>query len=340
MNKWYMQSGREDDIAISSRIRLARNLKNFPYSARMSAEQRAQVNALVWDAVSKGGFSGGAELRYVDMEKLTAIEAFSMVERHIISPEFAKNRQGKAVILSKDESISIMLGEEDHIRIQVLRSGFDLESAYDIAEKLDNLISESVEIAFSDTLGYLTECPTNLGTGLRASVMLHLPALDGNASIGKLANSVAKIGLTVRGVYGEGSRSKASLFQLSNQITLGISEATAISNLKSITAQLISQERAARHQAPPIRLDDRVHRALGILQNARILTSDEMFGLLSSVRLGVSMGFIEGIPPRVLTTLMFECGAYTIQLKGEMDADERDTLRSRLIRERLSRSAE
>lgn len=335
MNKWYMQSGAEDDIIISSRIRLARNLKNYPFTSKISLQQRQEVCRAVWDAVSKGGFSGGDELRFIEMDKLSNVEAFSMVERHIISPEFAKNRRGKAVILSVDESISIMLGEEDHIRIQVLKAGFDLDSAYDIAEKLDNLIAESLEIAFSDTLGFLTECPTNLGTGLRASVMLHLPALDANSSVGRLANSVAKLGLTVRGVYGEGSRSTASLFQLSNQVTLGIGESVAISNLKSITAQLISQEKAARNQASAVRLDDRVNRALGILKNSRILTSDEMFGLLSSTRLGISMGFIENIAPDVLTTLMFECGAYTIQLKGEMEAEERDILRSKIIRERL-----
>lgn len=335
MNKWYMQSGAEDDIIISSRIRLARNLKNYPFTSKISLQQRQEVCRAVWDAVSKGGFSGGDELRFIEMDKLSNVEAFSMVERHIISPEFAKNRRGKAVILSVDESISIMLGEEDHIRIQVLKAGFDLDSAYDIAEKLDNLIAESLDIAFSDTLGFLTECPTNLGTGLRASVMLHLPALDANSSVGRLANSVAKLGLTVRGVYGEGSRSTASLFQLSNQVTLGIGESAAISNLKSITAQLISQEKAARNQASAVRLDDRVNRALGILKNSRILTSDEMFGLLSSTRLGISMGFIENIAPDVLTALMFECGAYTIQLKGEMEAEERDILRSKIIRERL-----
>lgn len=335
MNKWYMQSGAEDDIIISSRIRLARNLKNYPFTSKISLQQRQEVCRAVWDAVSKGGFSGGDELRFIEMDKLSNVEAFSMVERHIISPEFAKNRRGKAVILSVDESISIMLGEEDHIRIQVLKAGFDLDSAYDIAEKLDNLIAESLDIAFSDTLGFLTECPTNLGTGLRASVMLHLPALDANSSVGRLANSVAKLGLTVRGVYGEGSRSTASLFQLSNQVTLGIGESAAISNLKSITAQLISQEKAARNQASAVRLDDRVNRALGILKNSRILTSDEMFGLLSSTRLGISMGFIENITPDVLTALMFECGAYTIQLKGEMEAEERDILRSKIIRERL-----
>lgn len=336
MNKWYMADGKDDDIVVSSRIRLARNLKNYPYSSRLNASQREEVNKAVWNAVSKGGFSGGSELRYIDMGALSQIEAFSMVERHIISPEFAKNRQGKAVILSKDESVSIMLGEEDHIRIQVLKPGFDLESAYGTAEKLDNLICESCEIAFSDTLGFLTECPTNLGTGLRASVMLHLPALDSGAAIGRLANSVAKIGLTVRGVYGEGSRSKASLFQLSNQVTLGISEQASISNLKSITGQLISQERAARAQASRVSVDDRVNRALGVLKCSRLMSGDEMFGLLSSVRLGVSMGFIENIKPSSLTTLMFECGAYTIQLKGEMESEERDILRSNILRERLS----
>lgn len=336
MNKWYMLSGAEDDVCVSSRIRLARNLKSYPFPSMMTDEQRKTVNKLVWEALQKGGFSGNFELRFIEMDKISDIEAFSMVERHIISPNFAKYREGRGLILSSDESVSIMLGEEDHIRIQVLYPGFGLHEAYDIADKIDTLISESLEIAFDSRLGYLTECPTNLGTGLRASVMLHLPALSATTAISRLSASVAKLGLTVRGIYGEGSTSKASLYQLSNQVTLGLSEESAISNLKSIASQLAAQEKAARGQWSPVYIEDKAYRALGMMRSARIMSSDELFGLLSAVRLGVSMGLIKEIKPCTLTSLMFEAGANTIQLKGEMSGDERDISRAKLVRERLT----
>lgn len=336
MNKWYMRPGKEDDVCLSSRIRLARNLKNYPFPSKMTLQQRQEVCRAVWEAVQKGGFDGPLKLRYVEMDKISDTEAYSMVERHIISPNFAKYRAGRGLILSSDESVSIMLGEEDHIRIQVIAPGLDLHEAYDLADKLDTLLCESLEIAFDRRLGFLTECPTNLGTGLRASVMLHLPALSATGAIGRLSSSVAKLGLTVRGLYGEGSESKASLYQLSNQVTLGLSEETAISNLKSIAAQLMTQEKAARGQWSRIYMEDKAWRALGILRTARMMSSDELFGMLSAVRLGVSLGLIEGITPSTLTTLMFEAGANTIQLKGPMDEEDRDVFRAGLVRERLA----
>ena len=189
MNKWYMRPGKEDDVCLSSRIRLARNLKNYPFPSKMTLQQRQEVCRAVWEAVQKGGFDGPLKLRYVKMDKISDTEAYSMVERHIISPNFAKYRAGRGLILSSDESVSIMLGEEDHIRIQVIAPGLDLHEAYDLADKLDTLLCESLEIAFDRRLGFLTECPTNLGTGLRASVMLHLPALSATGAIGRLCKA-------------------------------------------------------------------------------------------------------------------------------------------------------
>lgn len=337
MDKWYMGSGCEDDVCVSSRIRLARNLKNYPFPPKMTLDQRKTVNTIVWDAVQKGGFDGSLKLRLIEMDQVSDIEAYSMVERHIISPNFAKYREGRGLILSYDESVSIMLGEEDHIRIQVIKPGLELHEAYHIADRLDTLIGESIDVAFDSRLGYLTECPTNLGTGLRASVMLHLPALTATSAIGRLSSSVGKLGLTVRGMYGEGSNgSNACLYQLSNQVTLGLSEESAISNLKSIAGQLIAQEKAARGQWSRVYMEDKAWRALGLLRTARILSSDELLGLLSAVRLGVSLGLIPDIRPAALTTLLFEAGANTIQLKGEMNEDDRDVFRANLVRQRLA----
>ncbi len=339
MNKWYMNAGPRDDIVVSSRVRLARNLKKYPFPGRMSLEQAKEVALQVKEAVEKGGFSGGLTMRFVDMASLSEMEAWSLVERHCISPDFAKNRQGRYCIISADESVSIMLGEEDHIRLQVILPGFALGEAYQTADRLDRLICESLEIAFDENLGYLTACPTNLGTGLRASVMLHLPALSGAGAISRLTSSVSKVGLTVRGMYGEGTDAKANFYQLSNQVTLGISEQSAIENLTSIATQLITQEKAARGQADRLRLEDKAWRAFGLLQTARLLSGEELFALLSALRLGVSMGILTDIAPATLTTLMFQGGANTLQLTGEKSPAERDEARAKMARMALGGSA-
>lgn len=215
-------------------------------------------------------------LKYIDMADVPQTEIAAMVERHIISPEFAEENADRAIIISADESISIMIGEEDHVRIQVILGGLQLEKAYDTAEQLDSLLYNELHFAFDRSLGFLTECPTNLGTGLRASVMLHLPVTESNGEISSIAETVGKIGFTVRGMYGEGTKASASMYQVSNQITLGISEKNAIDNLKIITAQLIDKERKARNGLNKIKLEDMCFRALGTLQNSRILSSKEM----------------------------------------------------------------
>ena len=257
-----------------------------------------------------------------------------MVERHIISPEFAAKGLDGAIILSSDESISIMVGEEDHIRIQVILGGLNIDEAYDIADKIDTLLHNSLDFAFDSKLGFLTECPTNLGTGLRASVMLHLPALETSGEMESLSQSISKIGFTVRGMYGEGTKSLASLYQISNQITLGLSEKNALDNLKIITAQLIEKEKEIRNGYNKLKIEDLCFRALGLLQNSRILSSEEAMNLLSSVKLGKSMGIldIEQSPIK----LLIESQPFMLMQKfGIMEADERDICRANMIRETL-----
>ena len=334
MSSWYTSHAPEDDIAVSTRIRLARNLSGLPFPARMSSEQRKELNLKVKNAVLQSNTPFAKSLKYIDMADVPQTEIAAMVERHIISPEFAEENADRAIIISADESISIMIGEEDHVRIQVILGGLQLEKAYDTAEQLDSLLYNELHFAFDRSLGFLTECPPNLGTGLRASVMLHLPVTESNGEISSIAETVGKIGFTVRGMYGEGTKASASMYQVSNQITLGISEKNAIDNLKIITAQLIDKERKARNGLNKIKLEDMCFRALGTLQNSRILSSKEMMDLLSRIKLGISMGIIK---TDVLPIKLFIEGQPNMLMKkyGQLDPEERDIYRAAFIRDAL-----
>ena len=334
MSSWYTTHAPEDDIAVSTRIRLARNLSGLPFPARMTPEQRKELNLKVKNAVLQSNTPFAKSLKYIDMADVPQTEIAAMVERHIISPEFAEESADRAIIISADESISIMIGEEDHVRIQVILGGLQLEKAYDTAEQLDSLLYNELHFAFDRSLGFLTECPTNLGTGLRASVMLHLPVTESNGEISSIAETVGKIGFTVRGMYGEGSKASASMYQVSNQITLGISEKNAIDNLKIITAQLIDKERKARNSLNKIKLEDMCFRALGTLQNCRILSSEEMMNLLSRIKLGISMGIIK---TDVLPIKLFIEGQPNMLMKkyGQLEPEERDIYRAAFMRDAL-----
>lgn len=334
MSSWYTSHAPEDDIAVSTRIRLARNLSGLPFPARMTPEQRKELNLKVKNAVLQSNTPFAKSLKYIDMADVPQTEIAAMVERHIISPEFAEENADRAIIISADESISIMIGEEDHVRIQVILGGLQLEKAYDTAEQLDSLLYNELHFAFDRSLGFLTECPTNLGTGLRASVMLHLPVTESNGEISSIAETVGKIGFTVRGMYGEGSKASASMYQVSNQITLGISEKNAIDNLKIITAQLMNKERKARNSLNKIKLEDMCFRALGTLQNCRVLSSKEMMDLLSRIKLGISMGIIK---TDVLPIKLFIEGQPNMLMKkyGQLEPEERDIYRAAFMRDAL-----
>ncbi len=329
MSEWYMKKG--DTVAVSTRIRLARNLSEFPFCSIMNKEEIASLNEKVKTAILDSNTPFAKQLKFIYMDTVPEIEKYAMVERHIISPEFASKSSGKAIILSSDESISIMVGEEDHLRIQIIKEGICLHEAYDIAERIDTLLCDKLNFAFDNELGFLTSCPTNLGTGLRASVMLHLPILEANGKISSLADSVNKIGFTVRGMYGEGSRALASLYQISNQITLGISEKNALDNLKAIAMQLIEKENEERQSLNKIKLEDMCFRALGTLENARLLSGKEMNNLLSQFKLGSDMGIItKDVSP---LKIMVEAQPYMLMRKfGEMGPDERDIYRANMVR--------
>ena len=332
-NKWYRSTGQDGDVVISTRVRLARNLPRVPFPACMNPEQKRQAADTILKALPERGY------RVIDMHTLPHITALSLVERHLISPEFSKREEGSVLCLSEDESASLMIGEEDHLRIQVMQAGLELDRAYRTADELDTALDSRLHFAFDDRLGYLTQCPTNLGTGMRASLMLHLPALQDGGAIQQLANTVSKLGLTIRGLYGEGSKPEGAIYQLSNQVTLGISESAAIENLKGIAAQIIREERAGREelcrnpQSP-----DRVWRSLGIRRTARLLRGDEFMSLISNLRVGVSLGMIEGISLDLIGGLIGDAQPATVMAMAgkEMEPAERDAARAEMVRTRLA----
>lgn len=339
VKKWQEKSGAESDVVISTRIRLARNLPKIPFPCRMNDEQAEVVEQAVRRAVDHSNSAISKGLKYVELQDLTKTEMISMVERHLVSPEFIAKNTGRALFLSPDETISIMVNEEDHLRMQTMQEGLALEQTYQVATMLDDALNTSLHFAFDPKLGYLTQCPTNLGTGMRASVMLHLPALQSSGQLNRIASHLSKLGLTLRGTYGEGTEPVGALYQLSNQVSLGLSEEEAITNLKSITMQLVEQERTARKKiAEDPKKVDTIARSLGILRSARMLSSEEFMKLISNVRLGISTGIIQGISYEQVNTLLVKTQPATMSLQngGNLNADQRDTIRADLVRQALS----
>lgn len=326
------------DIVISTRVRLARNLKEFPFPCRLSKQGMEKVTEKVKSAIKDSHSSVASDFSFIKMDALTPMQGVSLVERRLVSPEFVSDVEGKALLLSSDESLSIMINEEDHIRIQAITKGLALEQTLDIVDKLDTLLDENLDFAFDKKLGYLTQCPTNLGTGMRASVMLHLPALEKSRAIGRISGNLSKLGLTIRGAHGEGTEPKGALYQLSNQVTLGISEKAAIENLKNITKQLVAQEEMARERlCESIEIKDTLSRSLGILRYAMSISHDEALQLLSNVRFGIEAGVLEGVSTSLIDRLMIDVEPATITVNSgkNLSPAERDIIRAEFIREAL-----
>lgn len=327
-----------NDVVISTRIRLARNLKDYPFPCKLNSQGREKVIEKVKDAVKKSNSPVASDFSFIKMSELTSSQSVSLVEKRLVSPEFISDTDGRALLISKDESFSIMINEEDHIRLQVITKGLSLEQAYDTADKLDTLLDENLDFAFDEKLGYLTQCPTNLGTGMRASVMLHLPALEKSRAINRIAGNLSKLGLTIRGAHGEGTEPKGALYQLSNQVTLGISEKAAIENLKNITQQLIAQENQARERlCSSIDIQDAISRSLGILRSALVISHDEALKLLSNVRLGIVSKQISDVSSETIDKLMLavEPATLTVSLNKNLSAHDRDIERAKLIKAEL-----
>ena len=336
-NKWYRKPGKQGDVVVSTRVRLARNFRDYPFPGKMTADQRDDVNELVRKALADSDDPLAAGLGYSAPGTLSTDARRAMAERHLVTREFAESGRQRAMLLSEDESVCLLLCDRDHVRLQVMAAGLAPEEAYAAADRLDDVIGRRAAYAFDAKWGYLTERPTDLGTGMKASVLLHLPALEATGDIETLAKAVSKIGLSLRGTFGEGSSVSGSLYQLSNQITLGMDEAAALQNLQAVTEQVIEQEQQARQNLPALATEDAAWRALGLLQNARILPVREFTDNLSRLRLGVSMGLIPSVSPETLNALNAELHPATLLL-GHPDADsteKRDVIRAAAVREQL-----
>jgi protein arginine kinase len=331
-------SGDSRGAVLTSRIRLARNLRNLPFpgwadlsgrNAAMSA-LRPAVEAL---AVMKDAFSQ-------ELSTLSLVQKQVLVERHLISREHAARGQGCAAVIERRQMFSFMINEEDHLRMQAIRPGLQLSQTYAALSAIDSELESSVDYAFDATLGYLTTCPTNLGTGLRASAMLHLPALVLSDQIGQVLQAVNKIGLAVRGLYGEGTESLGNLYQISNQSTLGESEEAIIQRLERVIRQVAQHEHNAREKLledDPDMVADRIGRAYGLLRHAHLLDSKEALTHLSLLRLGGSLGFFPDDIVPLCDTLLMEIQPAHLQLHagGKLGPEQRDALRAQIMRSRL-----
>lgn len=339
--EWLRGSGPESDIVISSRIRLARNLAEFPFISRATQSDRTEIENTLRDRVMEMQESG--ELEYVNVNELKVIDRQFLVERQLISREHAESEGARGVAIARNEQVSLMINEEDHLRIQVMHSGLDLEAAWNQIDRIDSLLAETVNFAFHPKLGFLTACPTNVGTGLRVSVMLHLPALVITRQIDKVFRSLQKISLAVRGLYGEGSQAMGDFYQISNQITLGKQEIDLVKQVGDIVPVLIDYERRARDflvRESHENLHDKVSRAYGILRNAQTISSEETMHLLSSVRMGVNLGLIEDLQIPLLNELFIHTQpAHLQKLRGvELDTADRNIERARYLRRHLNKS--
>lgn len=340
VSPWMEAEGPDADIVLSSRVRLARNLKQYPFPIMASDESHREVNEQVDENVNGKAYDTLGAFSMFAIDQLQPIEKRVLVEKHMISPNLAQNTHHGSVLINEKQSVSIMVNEEDHLRIQCLFPAFQLNEALTLASGVDDWIEQKVDYAFDEKRGYLTSCPTNVGTGMRASVMMHLPALALTQQMGRMIPAINQLGLVVRGIYGEGSEALGNVFQISNQITLGKSEEDIVEDLRGVTLQLIQQERQARKSllaAVKIRLEDRVFRSYGILDNSRIIESKEAATCLSDVRLGIDVGLIENVSRNILNELMIltQPGFLQQYAGRSLEADERDRLRAELIRERL-----
>ena len=338
MKKWYESTENVHDVVVSSRVRLARNLENYPFPAKCDHDTAARAAKEIIDALQK---NYGEPLDVLSMNELHGDKRV-FVEDHIVSQEFIAPSDKERVLLADfGGNLAVMIHEEDHVRIQALYPGFALEKAYETASRADDALSKGVSVAFDETLGFLTACPTNLGTGLRASVMLHLPAMCAFGYIKTLSALMTKIGLTVRGTFGEGSEATACLYQISNQVTLGLSEQDAIEKLRGATMQIVEKERELRKKMMNESgndVTDKLWRSFGTLSYARKLSTTEASHLISNVRLAAACGVIPECRSLNTTSLLFDIlpAHITSRFPEAVTPEKRDEYRAKLIRERLA----
>ena len=337
--EWLGGEGPHFQIVVSSRVRLARNLRNFAFPGWAKKTERLQILEAVKPAVET--LPEMSDAFSVFSQDLSALEKQVLVERHLISREHAAKGVGSAVVMNKKQTLSIMINEEDHLRMQGIRSGLQLKSVFKTIDKVDSELEERLDIAFHPQLGYLTACPTNVGTGMRASAMVHLPALVLSEQINQVIQAVNKIGLAVRGLYGEGTEALGNLFQVSNQTTLGEKEDDIIERLNKVILQIIEHEQNARQmllQKKPNTLLDHIGRGYGTLRHAYSMASKEALNQLSFMKLGIDLGFFPETCRQAIDELFIETQPAHLQ-KGtqqKLAADERDALRAEIVRAKLA----
>jgi protein arginine kinase len=332
--EWLKGKGNNSNIVISSRLRLARNVQDIPFPGWGNKREREQVLEYFTNGIKSCQFLKNA--LFLDLNKVSSLDRQFLVERYLISREFAESKLERAAVISEKEMVSLMVNEEDHLRLQSLHSGFEIEEAWRLVNQVDDELGHKIKYAFSDRWGFLTACPTNCGTGLRASVMIHLPALVMTKQINKVFQALSKVGVAVRGFYGEGTQASGNFFQVSNQITLGQSEEEIIDNLERIIRQLIDHEEKARElllKKERYEIEDKIGRAYGILEYSYIITSKEAIELLSLFRLGVDAGLIPKVSIESQNKLLIMIQpAHLQKMEGRvLTPDERDTKRAEII---------
>lgn len=339
-NKWYAKNGKDGEIAVSTRVRLARNVAEYPFSGLMTEGQQRELMNRAANALRESGKVEG--LRAIEMDKLSATERRALVERHIISPDLADGSGPRGVLVSGDESVCVMIGEEDHLRIQVLGAGLCPGELERRAMEIDDVFDAAFKYAFSEKLGYLTKCPTNLGTGMRVSVMLHLPALAESGALQNLAQSASSLGFAVRGLYGEGSAAVGSMCQISNRTTIGSSEEELCERINDMASQIIEREKKLRisaYERSRVRMEDKIWRSAGAMKYARMVSTSEAMNALSDLRIGVSLGVID-LTCAELNDLLWAVQPASVAVsigpeKSASDAADRDEARASLLRSAL-----
>ena len=326
---WYESGGKDNDVVISTRIRLARNLADKPFPGRMSAEDANEIISKTKTALE------GENLDFINVSTAQSLYNTILLEDHLVSPELISSKNPCGVFIG--ENLSVMVNEEDHLRMQCILSGYDLDSAYEKISSLDNKLEKELSYAFSEKYGYLTKCPTNAGTGMRASVMLHLPALTISENINTIINAVNKLGVTVRGMYGENSSANAYIYQVSNQLTLGISEEETLNKLRDVVDMIIEKERhilKTLHDNGPVIFRDKVFRAFGTLANAYTMSTQEFMTLIPYVKMGVCAGLFESVSVTDINKLIITMQpAHVTKLIDSDNIRRRDETRASLLRD-------
>ena len=334
MSNWYLQNGKDSDVVVSSRVRLSRNLNGFNFLNRCTKEEQEKILEKVKEIVPSLGYG----LKYVNLDDLDDVTKLSLAEKHLLSPEFVvNNKKKKAIIVNDEENICIMINEDDHIKLQVFSSGQELENLLNLATELDEKIGDILEYSYNKNFGFLTASPINIGTGLKASVIVHLPALTLTGNLSKMLRIVNNLGMSVKGVYGEGSQNSGDLYQISNNQTIGITEKEIITNVKNIAEKIIEQERTARKYLckNEIELQDVVYRAYGVLTNAVKINSDESRKLLSEVKMGVDLGILNELDDGQVRKLELYTKPGNLQkyVGKTLDGYEREIKRAEVIKQ-------